>query len=371
MIATTFNTGIITSCVACNLMVLLTQVSFSIFTRAWSFGQAYSFDEIWSFTFGPAFSWIPKVLLIVGYESAAVAGFGELSVAIPDILSTFWPNVPTFILSPWFIQYILMVPVSLPCLLVDNMGWFGWNGWMSLCAFVVGIGCLVCQLFRTQWNGGYAAASRVAYVRWGFDLNYAIFANYNLMFFAHSFIAPIAQEMENPTRSRTLRMTWIAFIVAAICSYFAPLLGYLLFTDVEPGMNVFYYLNPNDPEVIVGKIAILIMWFLSMHVLFYHMATLVARMISEGAKPGHPVFWSSIVLALPAVCINVAGGTLMTAIFEGGSVAFCLLGFVLPPLYYLWQFRYRHLKWGLTATAVLVIGIAFLALQMFSIATSA
>lgn len=360
-IVASLDCGIFVALFCCLFMFMLTQASFYVFTRTWSFGLAYSYEEIWLLVVGRSGAWIPKLCLLVAYISCTLYGFWEITYYIPNILLSIWPNTPEILLNPWFLQYIFLIPLALPSLVWSRVGNFGWAAWLSLLAYVVSLVSMVVHFFRTQWSEGFVSAADVVYVRWDFDADFQMLTDYNTAFFAHSFVAVIAQEMDRPTRQRTMGMTWISFTVTAILCYLVPLVGYLLFSDVEYLDNVLYYLNPENPEVIVAKIAVLVISLVSTAFFGYHMAGIVSEMLLPGTGAyGFSAFSGNIVLGLIAIWMNSLEDKFENLFYDLGTVAFAVLGFVLPPLTYLWQFQYRYLSWGLVATFVLVLGLAIL-----------
>jgi hypothetical protein len=338
-----FDTGILIALGACLFMLFLTQSSFYVFTRTWSFGEAYSYEDIWNLTFGPKLVFIPKVLLIIAYLACLICGFWEITVYIPDILLSVWSNTPALLQSEWFLQYIFVIPILLPCFCLPRLSSFSWIAWVCFFCFVVSLVCMILYFFRTQLD---ISPSQIVLAKSDWEGVYQVLSDYNIAFFAHSFVAPIAQEMEQPSRQRTIAMTWITFAVTAFFSYFVPLIGWLFFLDLPYGENVMLFLDPASPETIIGKIAVLGISLTSTAFFTYHLAEITAKMI------------------LPVICIVSLGDTACNLSYEISGVALTLLGFVLPPMYYLVQFRFRFLKWGIIAAIVLVLGLGMLVLSL-------
>jgi hypothetical protein len=187
--------------------------------------------------------------------------------------------------------------------------------------------------------------------------------DYNTAFFAHSFVALIAQEMDRPTRQQTMRLTWVSFSAIAVISYLVPLVGYLLFSGVEHLENIFYHLNPDNPEVLVGRIAVLVISLVSTAFYGYHMAGIVAGMIIPGTGThGVSGFCANVALGFVAIWLNSMEQKWTNFMYDLGSVAFTLLAFVLPPVFYLRQFQFRYVTWGVVAVIVLALGLMMLVL---------
>jgi hypothetical protein len=121
-----FKSGIIVALLADVLVLLLTQASFHVFIYTWSFNEAYTYPEIWKMAFGRALAWIPLIFLIVAYLVCTVNTFGEIDYYIPNVVVSIWPNVPTILMNSYFLQYMLLVLLSLPAGLAKRISSFAW-----------------------------------------------------------------------------------------------------------------------------------------------------------------------------------------------------------------------------------------------------
>jgi hypothetical protein len=266
--------------------------------------------------------------------------------------------MPNLLRSQWFLQYIFVIPLCLPSLFVSNITRFGWTAWLSIVAYTIALACLIWNLFHRMWDGGYTASSRIVWVKWDLSADYRILTDFNTAFFAHPFVPIIAKEMVNPSRPRTMSMTWVAFLVTAIFVFGVPFVGYLLFSNVDFQENIFFYLNPNDVEVVMGKVAALIISICSTAFFQYHIAGIVGKIILPSVPSvGFSAFMASIAMTLPVMCINIMGRKWGLFLYDLGSICFAVLGFVLPPVYFLVQFRFGYVKWGLLASGVLILGL--------------
>jgi hypothetical protein len=365
-----FETGIFVALFCCLFMLFLTQASFYIFSRTWSFAKAYSYEDVWRTVISSRGTWVPKLFLLLAYITCTYYGFWEIVDYVPDILLHIWPDCPEILLSPWFLQYVFLLPLALPSLVWKRIGQFRWGGWLGLFAYAIALISMVVHLFRTQWDGGYVSASDVVLAKLDFDANLQMLTDYNAAFFAHSFIAIIAQEMDRPTNERTMRMTWVSFGITAFFSYSVPLVGYLYFSDCEEYDNVLNALDSDNPEVLVAKIAVLVISLLSTVLYGYHMAGIATGMMIPGTGAyGVPGFCANVALGFVAISFNSIEDVWANLIYDLGSCAFTVLGFVLPPVYYLWHFQFQVVKWGIVAGIVLVLGLMMLFLSIIWIIT--
>jgi amino acid permease len=207
-------------------------------------------------------------------------------------------------------------------------------------------------------DGQFARTANIALFSSDFRKIMQSFGNFKTAFFAHPFVAPIVAEMEKPTRNRTLKLTWAVNITCAIITYSVGLLSYLFFTGIEPDDNIWYSLDPYAVEVIVGKFAILVVSLCSTAFFVWFCSQQIAAFIHPLAQNCH-VAIGVIATAMTFVYIslNLIGDFMMSLMYEIGSIAFSLLAFVLPPVFYLAQHKFSNVRWGVAALFVLVGGL--------------
>jgi hypothetical protein len=182
--------------------------------------------------------------------------------------------------------------------------------------------------------------------------------NFNTCFFVHPFISPIMAEMEHPTLARCTGVVLATNVVSAILNFVTGLLSRLHFRSVPSYDPIFAYLDTNRPDIVVGIVAMYISSLCLTAYYTYYLATTIASLILKDAgNQMIPVVMSGVVVILSYCALNFTD-TIVTdiAVFIG-NVAFLLLAFVLPPIFYLVQFRFSNLRWSILAIVVMVVGV--------------
>jgi hypothetical protein len=154
--------------------------------------------------------------------------------------------------------------------------------------------------------------------------------------FAHPFLVPIVQEMERPTMKRIMEVTWWSNAICCFIAFSVTAIEYLFSVDPEVEDNILYYLDERAPEVLLGKIAVLLISLCSTMYFTYFLARILSEWLS-GPKDGRKVSVcvSGIALTFLAIAINQMGDSWLLFIYALGMIAFAVLRFVLPPVYYL------------------------------------
>jgi hypothetical protein len=355
---TSYDCGFIIALVAMLLMLALTQASHHVFVRTWSFGEAYSYQEIWKVTFGKKGGWVPALCIVIAYLICNVTGYWEIQSFVTYFVETVWPDAPEILTNRWLLQYGFLIVFVVPCIVVERISSYGWAAWLGFLATVVAVCCLAIYTFRTQFEGGvYLAADQIPLTYWDFSMDYNVLSSFNIAFFAHPMVAPVAREMERPTRSRVLAATWVANVLCGICVFLIPTFGYMSMAPIEDGENVFHYLDPVAPEAIVGAGAVIVNMICSNALFTFFMAKSVAGQILPGAEnQGVPVAVAAFATSALALCVNSLGDTLLDWFYGVGSVAFSVLGFVLPPIYFFAQYRLKSVAWAVTSGIILFVG---------------
>jgi hypothetical protein len=356
LIATSFQCGMILSALTCLVMLLLTQASFYLFFRTWQFCANATYSDIWRITWGPTFSWVPTVFIVLAYLTVCETGVRELRAYSKGILAPL--GVSGIWLNRWLWSYVGYLPCLIPCFLFPRLSSFAWISWLAFFVTAVALVALLVHLFRTRFvDGQYAFAADVPLVEVTFRNIIESMSGFNIAFFAYPFVFDIGLEMQRPTKNRILRLTWFANILTCLFVYGVPAVGYLLFSSVEPEDNIFLYLDAAAPEVLVGKIAVMIQSMTSTAFFTYYIARVVVLELCGTYKHSAVTYGCvGIVAVAVSVMINCAGAAASTSFYAIGGVCFSLLAFVLPPLFYLSQHKFRNVEWGIIAVVVCLIG---------------
>jgi hypothetical protein len=366
-----FNSGIVTALIVGLLVMLLTEASFYVFIRSWAFDEAYSYEDLWRMLFGRGLAWIPIFLLLISYVMCVVAGYWEMSQCAPDLLANVWPDAPAILTNIWFLHYFFGAIVMLPFLFSVRLADFRWLGWLSLFGLLVAVGCLLVHFISQTAMGSISSSSdKIVYFSGDFSLIAEVFEMLSCAFFAHPFVAPISRQMLRPTRDRILKLTWFVNILCGIVSYGVPLIGFLFFTDIEAEENIYLYLDGQAPEVIMGKISMLVLSIASTMYYTFFIAQVIVQAITAGPVRSDkiPLFVTGLAVTLTSICINLTDETWTLALYAIGSIAFNIIGFVLPEVYYLKQFGFISRQWGIISAVVLIFGLGMVAISIYSCA---
>jgi hypothetical protein len=359
LIAAGFRSGILSSLLICVMFLILTQLSAVLFVRTWVWGESYSYSEVWTYTFGSRFHWFPTMLIILAYLSWVVFGGWEMFHYVNMFLPVLWPGVPSILLNKWLLIYGISGCFVLPCLvLISKLNGFRGMAWISLIAHVTGLFCVVGALIRSVGDEGFDPQGDLTLFGKHFGDYIEALGNYNTAFCIHPFIAPIIGEMEMPTIARCYKATWGTNIITGILNFGTGLCSYLLFKDITSYDPVFSYLNPRNGEVIVGIIAMYVVSICTTAFYTYYLAVIIASLtLKETAGQTKPVCLAGLVVVLTYAALNFIGDIVNDISVLVANIAFLLLAFVLPPVFYLVQFGFSSVKFAILALVILFIGV--------------
>jgi hypothetical protein len=362
-------TGVVQSAIACLVILLLTQGSYAVLLRSWSVGESYTMADVWRHSIGSKTAWIPNCILLYAYFTCLTAEYWEITEGVQTVVEWLWPDAVAVTQDYSFVQYVAMVLGLISLLFTTRIRGYVAFASVGLFSAVVGLVCAVIYFNRHMFDEvGYLATSEIVLFRLDFDSIYAGLREMSTAMFAHPFLALIANEMYKPSRKRLIKMVWMAMVPTALFVYVTPLFGYLLMTDVEDDYNFLRVLDATDsPEVIVGQIGVLLLsitslWFYmffvaNTFVTFFsgeRLGTNEERQSSSSAPLTRLV--SGFVASLFAISINFTTEVVELIIYEVAAMAYSLIGFVLPAFYYLAQFKFRVLYWGVMSVVILFLG---------------
>jgi hypothetical protein len=354
---TSFEAGMLIPLGAMILMLLLTQASHHIYVRTWSFNAAYSPSDVWVLSFGAHATWFPAVCVAAAYFVCMVTGFWETQSFVPHVIEFHWPGAPEIFHNLWFWQYFFLVILTLPSFLTTRVPSFAPFCWCGFVLTMTAILCLAVYAIRVHFIDPMPISIEIPLAKWDFMLNYGSLSAFNIAFFAHPAVPDVAREMHRPTRTRILGSIWLANILCGAAVYLIPAIGYLTMAEVEDGENVFHYLDPDCPEVLIGKIAVILNSVCSNVIFQFFLArTIVAEIHPSGTSNRATLGLTGLIAGAFAIWVNF-WEDLGIAIFYGVSlVSFSIVAFCLPPLYFLAQYRFESVKWATISVIVLVIG---------------
>jgi hypothetical protein len=364
LITSQLGVGLLASAATCLAVFLLSQASFHLFVRTWSFGHAYTYHDIWAQTFNASTGWVPDLIVILSYMTICALGAWEIQRYTSDILSVLWPGAPDLLLSPWFLEYLLSLFVVVPCFLAGHISQLRSLSFVGLAALIVATVALFIHFFRARVEtpDSLPVLSK--------DLNewIACFQSFNSVFFAHPFVAAIVRDMDRPTRIRTVGVTYLSNVICAVVTFAIALVGFLCNTKCPPYDLIFIFLDPQAPEVTIGKVAVLVVSLMSSAFFTWHLARIIANLVVRGGEfSKFTVVMSGTGVMCTYIAINMLGDVPRNVIFVLGNIGFSVLAYVLPPLFYLVQFKATSVPWMLVSLLVGAAGLVFCALSIIGL----
>jgi hypothetical protein len=372
----TLKTGVVQSLIVAVFILFLTSGAVVVFLHSWSLGEAYTHSELWGWVIHRPTRWIPSLFVAFGYIAALSFCLFDIMDCVPAVCEWVWPDAPAIVGDPWFLQYVVCVIATLPSIWATGLNSFVWIAWVSNFCELVALSCALVYFFRHMFDDGkYVASDEVVLFQMDFESIYCALRDFNICFFIHPMIPFVASEMVNPTRERIMRLTWGTLVIVGAFSYVTPLISYLLFIEGEPESCFFLYLDPvGSPEVIVGAIAVTIIAICSNMYFAYVSSYSVVSIFGVGIhdKEGHLArTLGSLVSLFIAIAMNFAGDLAFLMFYELSSLAYTLLGYFLPALYFLIQFKVKIVEWGILALFVFAGGAFLTILGIMETVTSA
>jgi hypothetical protein len=219
LIPAQFQVGLLPSLFLCLSLFALSQVSFHIYVRTWTFGHAYTYPDIWAQTINPSTRWIPDILIILGYMTQCSTGAWEIQRYGGDLITTLIPTAPDWVSSSWFLEYGFSVIVMIPCFFVRAFSQLLPVAIIGFSALVIAAISLFIHVLRVRFPGEEHIVPELVMASTDLTLWIVSFECFNGAFFFHPFRASIVHDMERPTRTRTITLPFISNTICAIVTF--------------------------------------------------------------------------------------------------------------------------------------------------------
>jgi hypothetical protein len=122
---------------------------------------------------------------------------------------------------------------------------------------------------------------------------------------------------------------------------------------------IFLYFDPLAPEVVLGKLAVLIVSVMSTTLFTWELSRRISNRFVPGSEDNrYAVALAAAGIICSYIALNMLGDAAKYVISTLGQVGYSLLAFVLPPVYYLIQFKSSSLRWLFASILVLATGLA-------------
>lgn len=411
-----FKCGIIESLLVIIAVMVLIQLSIHLFTRCWFYGTSYNYPDIWTSVFGSkTFKFIPVVLNIISYLTYTTWFNFEIHECAKSFLLTVWPQCPSFLTNKWLLLYFFNIVTTFPCFFITNFSTFTPIAYVGGAAMIVSFVCMIVLLIRAINDMGFQiTVNKYGTIDEGkYGLPYlpfttlfskdpsALFGCIGTVmtaFYTHPFLENIFRNMRNPTVYRCLSSVWITSFISVIFFYGIGILSYFvvqlhfresytcldklindkylpsnpyfknrpysifqitkyMISDID-NENIFFDFTKNHVEAIIGQIASYIVTLTSNMIYTYFMATQLSSLVIERRKDDvPPLVISGVVIILFSIGINFINDTASFVLDFISQIAFLILVFVLPSLFYLKLFRFTKPFWGVISIILLVIGV--------------
>jgi hypothetical protein len=355
--ATSFSCGVIEIIIIGLVTLLFTQLSLFAFTKTWRYGTAYTFSQIWSCTLGPSTAWIPAFMAILAYVGFIDWGAVELLWYVGYLFPMCWPTAPTVIYESFVPLYLVFGILVLPCTLIKELCDFKYIGWACLFLQLLSITCVLMSVVRRLEITSFDPDGLITLFTSGWKVIFDSFYNFSTVIFVHPFLSLVIGHMERPTVSRCLFAIRIATTISFLLTMVGQFLSFCLFTDARRWTDIFYWLDPANPEVVVGLVSNMLISICSTGLLTNFAARTLSEAILGGEINNQIANFASGLVIVTFCCFMVfmreRDRDVMDVI---ACFCFILLEYAVPPLFYLFEFRLRRPSWSVLALIALVGG---------------
>ena len=349
-----FHVGIIHALIYSIVLVILSMLSYYVFIRSWIYRRAYSYSQIWAELFGPSFSWVAITCVAVSYIMLDARYMNQIYEDFTVFVFDMWPNAPSILSSRWLVSYIFALIFLLPTLFVKKEACFSPVMIASNVFLVIAIICLIVHYFERISDN--------------VDHDFILFSdNYNdniisiglisQALFVGPILAVVVKEIERPTKNRVIQLTATTTIVTGIITYVGNLVGFLI-NPALSSLNIFSEIGSDYIEVIIGRIANFIVATIACIFTTHFTATRISEIVLiRSSEKKVPMLIAGLTVIFFITGINFLSNQVTRILEIISGVTTMVIIYILPPVYYLVQYKFYNILWFICSLIVFIIGV--------------
>ena len=353
---TWFSGGIVQTIIITVVPVVLTQLSFHVFFRTWVFGSAFSYSGIWVLVFGPMFSFLPSLLVVIAFLDFPFNITARVPFALQTIIEENWPSAPHFLVNKWVLIYVVNCVFVLPFLVVRRFSSFRFVSYIGNLAFIVALICLTLAVSRIN-HETFVGPPMPAF---GGNVDHAaaLFSIVNTAFFMHPVVEFVTEHMNKPTNGRTCGLVWMVCIVQLALLNFIGIVTYYYYFGVDDSSAYFSDLMDQTlVETMVLRITFAFKELLTNGCYIWMMANLLTTILVPANESQFCIFIMGFAFLLLAIAISFTTSRVRAVICVVTSIAKVILVQILPPVYYLGLFKFKEKRWASLSMILLICGL--------------
>jgi hypothetical protein len=360
LISWCMHSGVILTFIVALVLMLTTQASMFVFTLCWHFGHSYSYSELWELTLGSRGQTFPLVLLLILYYTYNAVCAWEMYAYPQSFLPVVWPGVPEILMDTWILVLIPTVLLIFPFSLVQKISELWSIAYLGFFATLVAFCALALHLVRCVEEIGFDPDGQLMWFNGDILVMLEAASSFASSYFLHPFLPLVLRDMERATVGRCMNVAWTCNILCLIVSFGSAALGSFFFTEVENYENIFDYLNPKAPEVIVGNIALYVISLATCCYYTQYLAKLFLILVLGYETESRVANVLSTLVQITGYIFSVFMGDRVseTIVLIGDTGSYVLVYF-LPPLFYLKQYKMQRFSAGMMSVVVAAFGIPF------------
>ena len=341
--AYSFRTGIIKAFLLCLLAVVLTQISFHIFVKTWSFDTDNSYPAIWVKCFGPSLKFIPHVLLLCALTSISVIVTEEVPANIDNLLEPY-VSEKSLIRNSMLQMYIITFLVTIPVFFCKKVTGLWIISTIANIGIVVGDLCVVINMIISIAKNGFHPENVVLWDN-SMDTTVECFGLFNTVFFLHPMVSLVSPEMDNCSREKVLKLSWTTTLSSAAINLICGYCGYLTFYGTNGEDNILFAYDPKSPLTIIGKLGCYMSVLFTTSIYNYIIGDQLASLFLDRYRHRDyaPLFIGGLVILCFNAGFDYGGDTFLNVFKLLGNVAFLIVAFVLPSVFYIYMDKFKSI----------------------------
>ena len=351
--------GVINVVVVGVAMLLLSQLSFSLFIRTWRYSRENDYTDL----FKDAFNVNPiaiSLLIILSAISLTVYFTGKIISVWKSLFKPF-VSKGNIVMSDYLVGYILcgIFPI-IACSIGSFISFVPLSYVANFCTLLAAVPLFI-DFGKSLKIQGFDPTHQVKIATSDFWQTVDIITTFSMLFFVHPFIKFVAKFSVHKTQQSIENITWAANTINLVYNTVCIIIGYFNYMNKYPGKFYFDTMDPTSALAILAKVCTIINLTITNAGYYKLFTDQIAQMFHTTDTVLIVSIISNATVAVLSVGASIIGGIAATIIDLIGSMSFVIVTFIIPAIIYLRMYKLSSFL-GYTAIFLLVVGLVILVL---------
>lgn len=353
---------------------VINTLPFFLLTKCWIYGQSFSYITLWESIIGQYTSWIPELLIVLGFFISTMEYFQYAPLILIDIIYYFIDSPPSVVVQESFITYVLVGISSLIICCAREIHFFIFLSYVKFFCMIIITLVHIIKFATVLTDPAFSVKPNyhTHITHWDKIISFVCFMS---SYFNNNIcIEHIVQVMKMPTYGRTSQLYLVAAVITVFVSVIHGLIGALMFGQESIDTPIYFYFGPRESGIIVTKICEFIYLLISIYLILWIEGRHLCQMFAGSMEFSKwtPFWWiPNIMAGLVVIFLNASTAFMPNEIAKIskilGNIGNFSITFLIPSVFYLKMYGFDRtwIGWSIASVALIIIGSFLLIFSVY------